>query len=313
LIPRVALKDSKDTVTIKNGNQNSLLVFNTSTLSDVVPGYYYWFDKRWNRILASSDSITVGRGNVVYNTGDVNNPNDDFFSYVDAAGASQEIEITSMVKANERVTTLVADAKAVYTYTNEKGDKVSIDVRGDVANNFQDILNNTSVQNVLNEYIVNNAVGNVSYDTVNNTFTYVDAAGASKVIDITSMVKAAETVTTLVATAKAVYTYTNEKGDQVSIDVPSDVANNFQDILNNTSVQNVLNEYIVNNAVGNVSYDTVNNTFTYVDAAGASKVIDITSMVKAAETVTTLVAAAKAVYTYTNEKDDKVSIDVAES
>ncbi|UPZ17878.1 tail fiber domain-containing protein [Flavobacterium humidisoli] len=232
------------------------------------------------------------------------------FTYVDSSGAVQVIDIASMVKANETVTTLVGDSKAVYTYTNEKGDKVKIDVPGDVANNFQEIINNSSVQNILNQYIVNNVEGNVSYDADNNTFTYVDSSGAVQVIDIASMVKANETVTTLVGDSKAVYTYTNEKGDKVKIDVPGDVANNFQEIINNSSVQNILNQYIVNNVEGNVSYDADNNTFTYVDSSGAVQVIDIASMVKANETVTTLVGDSKAVYTYTNEKGDKVKIDV---
>ncbi|UPZ17877.1 hypothetical protein [Flavobacterium humidisoli] len=204
LIPRVALQSSKDNVTIKNGNQNSLLVFNTSNLSDVVPGYYYWYDNRWNRILVSSDAISLSGGNVFYNIGNINDPSNDFFSYVDSSGAVQVIDIASMVKANETVTTLVGDSKAVYTYTNEKGDKVKIDVPGDVANNFQEIINNSSVQNILDQYIVNNVEGNVSYDAAKNTFTYVDSSGAVQVIDIASMVKANETVTTLVGDSKAV-------------------------------------------------------------------------------------------------------------
>jgi uncharacterized protein YgiM (DUF1202 family) len=244
------------------------------------------------------------QGNVSYDA--ANNT----FTYVDSSGASQVIDIASMVKAAETVTTLAADAQAVYTYTNEKGDKVSIDIPADVANNFQEIINNSSVQTILNDYIINNVQGNVSYDAADNTFTYVDASGATQVIDIASMVKAAETVTTLAADAQAVYTYTNEKGDKVSIDIPADVANNFQEIINNSSVQTILNDYIINNVQGNVSYDAANNTFTYVDASGATQVIDIASMVKAAETVTTLAADAQAVYTYTNEKGDKVSIDV---
>jgi hypothetical protein len=154
-----------------------------------------------------------------------------------------------MVKAAETVTTLVAAAKAVYTYTNEKGAQVSIDVPGDVANNFQDILNNTSVQNVLNEYIVNNAVGNVSYDTVNNTFTYVDAAGASKVIDITSMVKAAETLTSLSLTDTKL-TYNDEKGTANEIDLSSMIDYKIADKQTVTTLQLVGKKLVYRNEKG---------------------------------------------------------------
>ena len=47
LLPRVALKSSIDTTTIVGGNVNSLLVFNTNTIADVSPGYYFWYNNRW--------------------------------------------------------------------------------------------------------------------------------------------------------------------------------------------------------------------------------------------------------------------------
>lgn len=59
IIPRVSLTGSTDVTTIINGNQLSLLVYNTATVSDVKPRYYYWngVDK-WNRIM-SADDISV--------------------------------------------------------------------------------------------------------------------------------------------------------------------------------------------------------------------------------------------------------------
>lgn len=47
LIPRVALTSTADATTITNGNVLSLLVFNTATVSDVLPGYYYWDGTVW--------------------------------------------------------------------------------------------------------------------------------------------------------------------------------------------------------------------------------------------------------------------------
>lgn len=59
LIPRVELSSTTDKTTIKNGNVNSLLVFNTKTISDVKPGYYYWYVDKWNRV-ATADDISGG-------------------------------------------------------------------------------------------------------------------------------------------------------------------------------------------------------------------------------------------------------------
>lgn len=56
LLPRVALTSSTDAVTIKNGNVNSLLVFNTATIADIVPGYYYWYINKWHRLALSDDA-----------------------------------------------------------------------------------------------------------------------------------------------------------------------------------------------------------------------------------------------------------------
>jgi|GEM_PF-1663352 len=56
LIPRVALQDLTDTTTITNGNVNSLIVFNTNETTDLQPGYYYWYNDRWLRMINQNDS-----------------------------------------------------------------------------------------------------------------------------------------------------------------------------------------------------------------------------------------------------------------
>ncbi|WPO78479.1 hypothetical protein [Flavobacterium sp. KACC 22761] len=63
LIPNVKLKSTTDTSTMKSGNVSSLLVFNTETVSDVVPGYYYWYAGRWNRFAISGEAAGIISGN----------------------------------------------------------------------------------------------------------------------------------------------------------------------------------------------------------------------------------------------------------
>jgi hypothetical protein len=50
LAPRVALTGSTDATTITNGNVTSLLVYNTATIADVIPGYYYWNGTAWTAL-----------------------------------------------------------------------------------------------------------------------------------------------------------------------------------------------------------------------------------------------------------------------
>lgn len=62
LLPRVALTSTTDATTIANGNVTSLLVYNTSTISNVTPGFYYWTGAVWMRIGVQQDADWYGVG-----------------------------------------------------------------------------------------------------------------------------------------------------------------------------------------------------------------------------------------------------------
>lgn len=69
LLPRVALTSSTVFAPIRGesgtsvAKSNSLLVYNTATAGDVVPGYYYWTTNgttgSWNRLLANNDAAAL--------------------------------------------------------------------------------------------------------------------------------------------------------------------------------------------------------------------------------------------------------------
>ncbi len=56
LVPRIALTSTSDATTIANGNVVSLLVFNTATIADVTPGYYYWNGTAWQTLGGDADA-----------------------------------------------------------------------------------------------------------------------------------------------------------------------------------------------------------------------------------------------------------------
>ncbi|WP_411030524.1 beta strand repeat-containing protein [Spongiimicrobium sp. 3-5] len=62
LIPRIALQSSADNTTITNGNKLSLLVFNTSNIADITPGYYYWDGAKWQRFSNPDDVAAISSG-----------------------------------------------------------------------------------------------------------------------------------------------------------------------------------------------------------------------------------------------------------
>ncbi|WP_242661210.1 collagen-like triple helix repeat-containing protein [Flavobacterium johnsoniae] len=70
MIPRISLTSTIDTTTIISGNVNSLLVFNTQTIADITPGYYYWYVNKWYRMGSGTETITTlvdnGNGTITY-------------------------------------------------------------------------------------------------------------------------------------------------------------------------------------------------------------------------------------------------------
>ena len=305
LIPRIQLKNITDAATIVNGNVNSLLVFNTATAADIKPGYYYWYDNKWNRIVIAGE-IESNKGTVIYNAVTKE------FVFVDDSGANQPLDFGSSVKKHETITTLTNNNDGTYTYLNETGENpVTINVVGDVANNFETIINNPAVTNVLNNFVTKSE-GTVSFNSTTNEFTYTDASGATQVVNINEIVKGNETITTLTNNNDGTYTYLNETGENpVTINVVGDVANNFETIINNPAVTNVLNNFVTKSE-GTVSFNSTTNEFTYTDASGATQVVNINEIVKGNETITTLDknAANDGKYVYKSENDTETTIDV---
>src|SRR5690606_2530225 len=153
--------------------------------------------------------------------------------------------------------------------------------------------------------------GNVYYD--GDTFTYVDEAGDSHVINFEEIVQANETVTTLEGIGEGQYLYTSEDGTETTINVAQDVIENFETIVNesNTEVIEQLITVLGDTYVGgNVYYD--GDTFIYVDESGDSHVINFEEIVQANETVTTLEVLGEGQYLYTSHYRTETTINVAQ-
>jgi len=57
LIPRVSLASTTNSSPITNP-ANSLMVYNTATIGDVTPGFYYWEGTEWVRIASGAGGAT---------------------------------------------------------------------------------------------------------------------------------------------------------------------------------------------------------------------------------------------------------------
>lgn len=63
LMPRIALTSTADTATITGAEATGLLIYNTATIADVIPGFYYWDGTVWVPLRASFPSSWLTAGN----------------------------------------------------------------------------------------------------------------------------------------------------------------------------------------------------------------------------------------------------------
>ena len=70
LIPRISLTSTTDTNTIDGLEEVSLLLYNTATINDVTPGFYYWVGSKWLKIsnIDTGDWSLTGNSNISQNT-----------------------------------------------------------------------------------------------------------------------------------------------------------------------------------------------------------------------------------------------------
>ncbi|MGJ1448008.1 beta strand repeat-containing protein, partial [Sphingobacterium spiritivorum] len=114
--------------------------------------------------------------------------------------------------------------------------------------------------------LIKNVGGNVYYDGSN--FTYLDENGTTQTINISNIVKANETVTTLVKNANGTYTYKNEKQQEVTLD-PSMVNVSFANGVYTfkDAEGNVLTT--INTNADHITYNNTTSGLTSKDVQGA--------------------------------------------
>ncbi|SMG07660.1 hypothetical protein, partial [Sphingobacterium psychroaquaticum] len=216
-----------------------IMVYNTATNDKVKPGIYYNNGVKW---------VAVGGANA---TANINyDPVTNVITYVDESNNPVTINLQEIIKGTETITLLDPKGNGLYTYFNEKAfdgtgapilsKGVDINVTQDVIDNFETIINNQSVTNLLKE-----VEGAVYYDGTSFTYT---KNGSPVTITFEEMVQSVQTVTVLKDNVDGTYTYYNEveidaagqpvAGTGVKIDIPASVIQNFTDIISNEDVKN---------------------------------------------------------------------------
>lgn len=239
LIPRLQLKNSTDFTTISNGNVESLLVYNTAKVADLIPGYYYWNGVKWVRF-STADETTVSiskfidnnNGTLTHIGGDgtattfnvlitapgpplgsgapgnvfVNESTGDFYTW------DAQSEIWKNL-SSDTITTLENHNDGTYTYTSENGTSTIIDARSlkitDNTNGTYTVTNRDGSTSTINTHAASNPVADATID--------VDGDGiADNGVTVQSAVQAlaakSAIVSKLVDNADGTYTYTDETG-----------------------------------------------------------------------------------------------------
>ncbi|WP_286426517.1 hypothetical protein [Myroides marinus] len=316
LIPKVELKNIDDTKTINGGNpKEGLLVFNTND-KELQPGFYFWgksgLKLQWIKVATTNDIVS---GEVV--TNESLKVRDENLVLRDSKGQEISIDLSELQK-EDVITDISSKGDGVYVYTNEEKQTYVIDVVTDVQANFETIINNEEVKQILREHIaVAPPKGNVVYvkDGESYALKYTDDNDNAVTIPMDITVKEFETVTVLTPRGDGEYEYRNEtqiKNNEagVVIDVVADVQEYFDDIINDSRVQKLLNQFIeANPPKGNVVYelDGESPVFKYTDEGNNLVVIDMSALVKANETVTSLSSIGSGKYEYRNEDQIKNS------
>jgi len=239
LIARIALTGTTDVTTIANGNVESLLVYNTATVADVTPGYYYWYNDKWKRIVTPDDISTMNPNTV--NVGLTTDGVDLILN--DSDGNFVSIPLSSL--STGTITNLVDNGDGTITYTNEEGTVQTMDIAS-IAQNNESVTTLT--------------------DNGDGTYTYTSEDGTAVTFDANT--------STVTDNGDGTYTITNADGTTATIDVPGDVLTELQDNTSDiyTEVISLINTEIVANSDALV--DNGDGTFTHTAADGTVVIFD---------------------------------------
>ena len=259
LIPQVALTGITDQTSISNGNVESLLVYNTTSAGDITPGYYYWSESKWNRII-------VGDTQPLNPVTDFIDNGDGTFTYTNEEGTEYILDIT----ANETLTTLVDNNDGTLTYTDEDGMSTLIPL--------STIIGNYETLTFL------------STDAANGTISFTDEDGTVTQLDLSALVDNLETVTSLVENADGTFTYTDENGDATILDIANletltGIALNADNTnIDYTDEDGIVTQLDLTALVGNLetnttlAFDDTTNELTFTNEDDDNPVLDLTSL-----------------------------------
>ena len=253
LIPRVSLQSITDATTITNGNVESLLVYNTNNGEGIMPGYYYWYDAKWQRMLTptdlNSDVLTVLGYDPATNT----------LTYVDEQSVAHDFVLNNTKNSTITLT------GTVLTITDTDNDVYTVDL----ASLDTNTTNTSLVLDANNQLKLT--------DSENNVLT----ADLSSFVNTTKV--AAGTNVTITGNGSVATPYVVSSKNTTNTSFTLDPVTNKLKLVDsdNNNVEIDLTQLTKNTTIVNVSFDPVTNNITITDSDNNTQIVDISGVLKA--------------------------------
>ncbi|WP_369615882.1 hypothetical protein [Flavobacterium sp. CFS9] len=150
MIPRTTLKSRFDKSTVVDRDTKFILVFNTAKNTQVLPGYYYWYENKWNNLknLTEEDGLPKNNGKA----GDL------FFDYStkDVYFFNGSMWLSMTTSDDTFYEAIFENKSGVLKYKNSVGEKIVINLPELVPNfNYPKTISLNAGKETLN-YIDNN-------------------------------------------------------------------------------------------------------------------------------------------------------------
>ncbi|MGK6350514.1 hypothetical protein [Parapedobacter sp. DT-150] len=278
LITRVPLKKTDDAAPLSQ-HRVGMVVYNTATANDVVPGIYYNNGSRWVLVAAIDDVKPTNYNPVTYE-----------LTFINGDGETQVVNLEEVVKATETVTTLAYDSSThLLNYTDEDSVAHAFDLNvGALTYNDQThVLTYTNEKGTATSVPLNNT--SLTYDPSSGTLRYVNTLGQLEEFDFSNMVDQLETVTALSYDSDThILTYVDEDRNTHTFNL--DVGQLAYDNVTNTLAYTAEDGTVLTiplNGTGLV-YDATTGVLTYTNSRGQAQTVDLSDIVTALETVTEL-------------------------
>uniref|UniRef100_UPI003D369337 beta strand repeat-containing protein n=1 Tax=Eudoraea algarum TaxID=3417568 RepID=UPI003D369337 len=280
LIPRVALQNTTDATTITNGNVNGLVVYVPTAAGDIVPGFYFWQDTTWERLLNPGDVTGLETVTVLEDRAD------GLITYIDEDGTVQTVNKSDITDNGD----------GTYTFTNNDGSDVLINTNGItitdlvVGNLIATVTEADGTITQINETIA------TFVDNADGTITYTDEGGTARNVNKSDITDNGD----------GTYTFTNNDGSDVTINtngiaISNVIAGNRIATVTEADGTAVDIDETITTITGTV---TGNQIATYTAEGGTTTAIN--------ETIATFVDNADGTITYTDEGGTARNVDKAD-